>query len=779
MACCCSVRALHTHAMHMLRIAKRAISVADFSDTMISMKIILYPSNETEEFLFNEECTIEEVHRNITELLQDTRSRSLDPNNFRVWQINPLRELSKPLLTLRQMQVPRECSVLVTPPDVSPPPLSNNFQLDLTLSLSLLYTPNLDLIWQIHFLREFSKPLLTTSSDLHSISSVLAITQKTDPTKLQQTTMHLTKTVTRLLVCQLFDKKKFFSAPDIPETKITLKIIVFPANKTDEFLFDEEDTIQKVHKHIAELLQMHPQRELSKPLLTLRQMQIPRECLVVVVPPDVKPPLISNEDQLDQILSAFNSHSSRNNADNILNQVPAGNDAPNHGNQTKSEESAPKEEGTRKRKPRTKKVDLIDEPFLEFKQFSCKICLRSFGSVGAVRTHLTRIHKTSKKATEKARPVQRVKAVKRNEQPKKKAKENKNININITLNNTTNNVKNDELGREKIRYDERSEEWLVLIVITTHEPSERSERAAAAAGEVPEPIWRRFHDMPRNFMICLNWPNHEMAALHDMPRNFMICLNVTRQIVKRAFGKTIIAKKNAQQEAWEKRKTVRRWIQRYQATGDVKCDRQGPRPVAYTDESERHRNIVQVHSVAPFKSTRSSYWGWMSSMGPGELVEIGGRMNSERYLEVLKDVMLPSVRVAYPEGQIYLVHDNSSVHKSKIVKDWLNSQKDITVFEWPAKSPDLNPIENLWGQMVLNWDSIISGVHTYNPDTENVYHLFSRQNPTVSQPMLLGVPSLVATNFNALRPTVIILHGWSSGPTSPFNLHLIPNGVAI
>ncbi|KAI8437079.1 hypothetical protein MSG28_010439 [Choristoneura fumiferana] len=99
------------------------------------------------------------------------------------------------------------------------------------------------------------------------------------------------------------------------------------------------------------------------------------------------------------------------------------------------------------------------------------------------------------------------------------------------------------------------------------------------------------------------------------------------------------------------------------------------------------------------------YWGWMSSMGPGELVEIGGRMNSERYLEVLKDVMLPSVRVAYPEGQIYLVHDNSSVHKSKIVKDWLNSQKDITEFEWPAKSPDLNPIENLWGQMVLNWDS--------------------------------------------------------------------------
>ena len=92
-------------------------------------------------------------------------------------------------------------------------------------------------------------------------------------------------------------------------------------------------------------------------------------------------------------------------------------------------------------------------------------------------------------------------------------------------------------------------------------------------------------------------------------------------------------------------------------------------------------------------------------MGPGELVEIGGRLNSQQYLDILKDVMLPSVRVAYPVGQIYLVQDNCSIHRSRIVQDWLSTQSDIIVFDWPAKSPDLNPIENLWGQMVWNWDS--------------------------------------------------------------------------
>lgn len=95
----------------------------------------------------------------------------------------------------------------------------------------------------------------------------------------------------------------------------------------------------------------------------------------------------------------------------------------------------------------------------------------------------------------------------------------------------------------------------------------------------------------------------------------------------------------------------------------------------------------------------------MSERGQGDLVEIQNHFTSKDYIEVLEKVFLPSVRKVFPKPiKIKFVQDNSSIHKAKIVKEWFSRQEYVEVIDWPAKSPDLNPIENIWGLMVRNWE---------------------------------------------------------------------------
>ena len=111
-------------------------------------------------------------------------------------------------------------------------------------------------------------------------------------------------------------------------------------------------------------------------------------------------------------------------------------------------------------------------------------------------------------------------------------------------------------------------------------------------------------------------------------------------------------------------------------------------------------------------------WGCFVGNKLGPIAFISGTVKSDVYVNMLRDTFLPFIDALAADGQTNVVfqQDNASSHTAKQTKEFLETAArahGFSVMDWPANSPDMNLIEQLWAHLKRE-------LHRRYPDTKHI-----------------------------------------------------------